>query len=278
MEAQNKKWWVTLVLCVILGIFGGHSFYNGRIGRGVFQLLTLGGVGVWALIDFISILMGTFKDGNNNPIQRPASMTSGKTWALGIGIIVALLVIASLGDTSSTSSSGSASDEPSATAEKIGKPDQVAFHAKLGELKNEYNAVDGEMQKSKVYRDLKSFMMSYLNGGSFSNWEGIVDTIGTNEGGKKAYLEINSDAGGYAIAYATWNNELSDIADNSMISLGSGMYKQLEAVKEGDSVVFSGSFVRDDTRGFGEQSITEAGFVTDPKFVIRFSSIKKKDK
>lgn len=38
-------WW-----CVA-GIFGGHRFYLGDTGRSVAMLFTLGGLGVWALID-----------------------------------------------------------------------------------------------------------------------------------------------------------------------------------------------------------------------------------
>jgi TM2 domain-containing membrane protein YozV len=37
-------WWFT-------GIWGGHRFYSGDIGMGIGQLLTLGGLGVWTLID-----------------------------------------------------------------------------------------------------------------------------------------------------------------------------------------------------------------------------------
>lgn len=41
-------WWFT-------GIFGGHRFYAGDIGMGIGMLLTLGGLGVWALIDVFFI-------------------------------------------------------------------------------------------------------------------------------------------------------------------------------------------------------------------------------
>jgi hypothetical protein len=40
----------------------------GKIGSGVAQLLTLGGLGVWALVDFIMILCGAFTDGEGNKI------------------------------------------------------------------------------------------------------------------------------------------------------------------------------------------------------------------
>ncbi len=53
---------VAALLCFFLGALGIHRFYLGYITIGVIQLLTLGGCGIWALIDFILILVGSLKD------------------------------------------------------------------------------------------------------------------------------------------------------------------------------------------------------------------------
>jgi len=50
------------LLCWFLGIFGAHRFYVGKIGTAIAMIFTLGGLGVWALIDFIVILVGSFRD------------------------------------------------------------------------------------------------------------------------------------------------------------------------------------------------------------------------
>ncbi len=42
----------TIVGCV-LGMFGFDRFYRGQIGLGILKLITVGGVGVWWLIDAI---------------------------------------------------------------------------------------------------------------------------------------------------------------------------------------------------------------------------------
>lgn len=68
-QEQEKRWIVSLVLCWFLGVFGAHRFYTGHTAIGVVQLLTLGGCGIWVLIDFIILLTGSFKDADGVPIK-----------------------------------------------------------------------------------------------------------------------------------------------------------------------------------------------------------------
>lgn len=66
---DGNRFLITLLLCWFLGSFGVHRFYTGHIGIGVAQVLTLGGCGVWVLIDFIILVTGNFKDAEGNPIR-----------------------------------------------------------------------------------------------------------------------------------------------------------------------------------------------------------------
>jgi hypothetical protein len=59
---SDKSRLAALLLCFFLGCFGVHRFYVGKIGTGLLQLFTIGGFGIWALVDFILIAVGEFRD------------------------------------------------------------------------------------------------------------------------------------------------------------------------------------------------------------------------
>ena len=59
-----------LLLWFFLGVFGAHRFYAGKIGTGILELLTLGGFGIWWLVDMIFIVTGSFRDGDGRKITE----------------------------------------------------------------------------------------------------------------------------------------------------------------------------------------------------------------
>jgi TM2 domain-containing membrane protein YozV len=61
-QRSQKSWLAALLLCLFLGTLGVHRFYAGKIGTGILMLITLGALGVWALIDLIVIAIGKFTD------------------------------------------------------------------------------------------------------------------------------------------------------------------------------------------------------------------------
>ena len=70
VNASEKDWLTTLLLCFFLGGLGIHSFYTGKTTIGVIQLITLGGCGIWALIDFIMIICGNYRDGEGKIVTN----------------------------------------------------------------------------------------------------------------------------------------------------------------------------------------------------------------
>lgn len=70
LAEDGKDWLIALLLCIFLGVMGVHRFYTGSIALGLLQLFTLGGCGIWALIDLILIAMGSYRDSEGRPLVR----------------------------------------------------------------------------------------------------------------------------------------------------------------------------------------------------------------
>jgi hypothetical protein len=67
---SDKEWIVALLLSAFLGTLGIDRFYLGYIGLGILKLITLGGCGIWWIIDLILIATGGLKDSNGLPLRR----------------------------------------------------------------------------------------------------------------------------------------------------------------------------------------------------------------
>lgn len=63
---SGKSQIIAAILAFAVGGLGIHRFYLGYTWQGIVQLLTLGGCGIWSLIDFIRICIGDLgpKTGN----------------------------------------------------------------------------------------------------------------------------------------------------------------------------------------------------------------------
>ena len=58
---------IAILLCFFLGSFGIHRFYLGYTTIGIIQLLTLGGCGIWSLIDLIRLIIGDLGRAGGSP-------------------------------------------------------------------------------------------------------------------------------------------------------------------------------------------------------------------
>ena len=67
---SDKDWLTATLISFFVGFLGIDRFYLGYTALGILKLITCGGLGIWALIDFILILMGNLKDANGRPLRR----------------------------------------------------------------------------------------------------------------------------------------------------------------------------------------------------------------
>ena len=58
------------ILCLLFGWLGIHRFFVGKVGTGVLMLVTIGGLGIWMVIDLILIVFGQFRDRDGRRILR----------------------------------------------------------------------------------------------------------------------------------------------------------------------------------------------------------------
>jgi TM2 domain-containing membrane protein YozV len=78
-EVSTKSRTAALLFYFLLGAFGAHRFYVGRWFTAILFAITGGGLLVWALVDFILIVSGSFKDKNGCRVMSWAGTPCGMT-------------------------------------------------------------------------------------------------------------------------------------------------------------------------------------------------------
>ncbi len=65
---KTKRKTTALLLSIFLGELGIDRFYLGKIGTGLLKLITVGGAGIWWIVDIILIASGFMKDKQGNEL------------------------------------------------------------------------------------------------------------------------------------------------------------------------------------------------------------------
>ena len=67
---SDKKILPVFLLFFFLAWLGVHRFFVGKIGTAILFIVTLGGLGIWWIIDLILIVTGNFKDKQGQKIVQ----------------------------------------------------------------------------------------------------------------------------------------------------------------------------------------------------------------
>ncbi len=90
---RQRHFLAVFFISFMWGTFGVDRMYMGKWGTGIIKLVTLGGLGVWTLIDLILVMSGAMLDKQGRPMLQIAEYKSfaNKTvliFAIVLGIVV----------------------------------------------------------------------------------------------------------------------------------------------------------------------------------------------
>ena len=271
-SVSPKSYWLVLINALALGFLGAHRFAVGKWKSAILQLVTVGGLGVWLAIDLLTILRGRFTDSNGLIIPNSSKAPS---WI--VSVIMVLAISTRLGHHYISESSASTTDStpdraPTAdSAAAIAIPaEEKAFIEIVRGYITSYGDAANELKKSAVRVSRKQKLQELVSTLEFKGWIGRIDEMTTTSKGNAA-LSIKLSNG--SLMLQTYNNELSDLGDDTLIPINSDLFNRVANLKTGMTVKVSGNFLADDQDFIKEGSITEEGSMTEPEFIVKFTQV-----
>jgi uncharacterized protein YecT (DUF1311 family) len=189
-----------------------------------------------------------------------------KWWFFVIAFIVVIYFVGGKGGGGSTSQS--AAKEDLVTTRR--PSDESNFIRIVAAAQQQERDAKNDMQKGGVKSERDKSLCDSMKGVSVQGWTGRISRIDANSDGKGVLdVEIAND-----VHLKTWNNAVSDLADNTLLDPSSQVFISASKMEKGTPVMISGRFfVGNSGDCLKEGSLTLAGKLRDPGFIFSFDSI-----
>lgn len=139
----------------------------------------------------------------------------------------------------------------------------------IEEARKSFRASQNDLAKGGTRHQRRAAMCGALRTRAVRGWVGTLHQLSSNSDGKGVVsIQIGRD-----VYVKTWNNAFSDISHRTLIDPSSPLFGRLASLKQGQQVKFSGQLFDSDVDCFAEGSITLAGSMETPEFIIRVLSI-----
>lgn len=249
--APQKSFLTTWLLSLFLGSLGVDRFYLGKIGTGIAKLLTLGGLGVWSLVDLIITLAGKQTDKNRQPLAgylqhkvlaivvsavlvvggMIIGAVSGAVAALALQSAATSPIISAAPVTGETAAAANASESPAASGEATAGEERPLLEAQtLTGTGDDIKKVDLKGLPAVVTftcKDCSGNTVLETNGAEML----LVNTIGGYTGSHLVDTSTGSPTTEFSIsADAAWTLKIEDV-DTVPTSAG-------KASGQGDMVLY----------------------------------------
>lgn len=146
---------------------------------------------------------------------------------------------------------------------------QLAFMSAIKASRKQYAEGSNELQRGAARPARARAICSVVQSPTIEGWIGKIVDLSTNGDGE-AVISVSIDKN---LRLKTWNNSVSDAGDRTLIKSGSQLYNTLLRMKPGEIVRVSGSLLMGGPDCYKESSVTLAGSLEEPEFLMRFSRV-----
>jgi hypothetical protein len=172
----------------------------------------------------------------------------------------------------SSATLASATPEPPPPAPLPIPADQITFQGVIEASRVAYDAAANDLAKGGERPRRGQEICQTFKSRKVKDWVGRVYKLSTNSDGLGVLsVELDGD-----IWVSTWSIALADIGSDTLINPSSSLFGKLSALREGDPVIFSGTFFKDEsgTDCFEEMSMMMDSSMSQPEFVFAFSDVR----